>query len=84
MIVMGEVYTVRDMDEKTRAEIQTYAHKHGLKISQAIRELVVLAKEHIQHTKNEKKYKSMFDVYEKVKFKGGKDLSKQIDEVVYG
>ena len=81
---MGEVYTIRGMDKKTRDMIQTYAQIHKLKIAQAIGQLVALAIEHIQHTKKEKKYKSLFDAYEEIKFKGGKQLSKKIDEVVYG
>ena len=31
----------------------------------------------------EKKYKSIFDAYDQIKFKGGKQLSKKIDEIVY-
>lgn len=81
---MAEVYTIRGMDQKTKNAIQRYAHKHKLKIAQAISQLVALAVEHIQHTKKEKKYKSLFDAYEELKFKGGKQLSKEIDEVVYG
>ena len=81
---MGEVYTIRGMDKKTRDVIQTYAQKHKLKIAQAISQLVVLAQEQIQHTQKEKKYKSIFDAYNEIKFKGGKQLSKEIDEVVYG
>jgi hypothetical protein len=80
---MSEVYTIRGLDPKTKSAIQKYAQKHKLKIAQAISQLITLAIEHIQHTKKEKKYKSLFDAYEELKFKGGSKLSKEIDEVVY-
>ncbi len=33
--------------------------------------------------RKKKKYKSLFDTWEKIKFKGSSDLSDRIDEIVY-
>lgn len=75
------IYTIRNLDEKTKHVIRDYAVQHNLNTADAIRYLVFVGKK----TKTEsKKYKSFFEIYEKVKFKGGKDLSAKADELIYG
>lgn len=83
---MGDIFAVRNLDEKTKAEIQDYAHEHNLNMAQAIRELVFMALEHLKcFHKNKKKYKSFFEVYDKIKFKtNDPHLSENIDTVLYG
>lgn len=81
---MADMFAVRNLDEKTIEAIQEYAHERRLNTAEAVRDLIFFGLQHIRHTKKEKKYKSIFDAYGKVKFKGGKDLSRKIDEVVYG
>ena len=80
---MGDVYTIRNMDEKTRKEIQDYAHEHDVSIAEALRELIMIATKSIKKEES-KKYKSIFDVYNKIKFSAEPDLSKKIDKVLYG
>ena len=79
---MGEVYTIRNMDEKTRKEIQNYAHEHDVSIGEALRELIMIAMKSLRKEEG-KKYKSIFDVYEKIKFSAEPDLSKKVDKVLY-
>jgi hypothetical protein len=81
---MSEFFAVRKLDEKTRYAIQEYAEENDVTIADAIRDLVFYGLQHIKHTKKEKKYSSFRDVYDKLKFKGGRQLSQQIDEIVYG
>ena len=78
------VYTIRGMDEKTRTAIQAYAQEHDVNVAEALTELVFFGLQHIRHTKKEKKYSSIFEVQKKISFKGGKNLSQEIDEVLYG
>ena len=77
------VYTIREMDKKTKESIQTYAHEHDLNVAEALRDLVFFGLQHIKHTKKEKKYASIFEVQKKISFKGGKYLSQEIDKIVY-
>ena len=77
------VYTIREMDKKTKEAIQTYAHEHELNVAEALRDLVFFGLVHIKHTKKEKKYSSIFEVQKEISFKGGKYLSQKIDEIVY-
>ena len=77
------VYTIRGMDSKTKAAIQSYANAHGLNVAEAVRDLVFFGLQHIRHTKKEKKYSSIFEVKEKLSFEAEPDLSKKIDEIVY-
>jgi hypothetical protein len=81
---MAGMFSVRGMDEETKKAIHDYAKSHEMTVAEAIRDLVFFGLQHIKHTKKEKKYKSIFDVYGKLKFKGGTNLSQEIDEVVYG
>jgi hypothetical protein len=76
-------YTIRNLDEKTKETVQEYAQKHNLNIAEAMRELVLLGVQHMQHTKNKNKHSSFFDIYDRIKFKGGKNLSKEHDQVAY-
>lgn len=76
------VFAVRNVDKSTRKFIQNYALEHDLNTSEALREIVVKAKEHIKE-QNKKKYKSFFDTYDTIKFKGPGNLSDRIDEIVY-
>jgi plasmid stability protein len=82
---MADIFAVRNLDEKTRKEINAYANEHNSTIAEAIRELVFLALQHIKHTKKEKKYKSIFDTQDKIAFHSGDpNLSKNIDKILYG
>jgi hypothetical protein len=72
-------YTIRDLDEKTRQVIHDYAAQHHLNTADAIQYLIFVGRK----TKTEKKYKSFFEIYEKVRFKGGKNLSANADDLVY-
>jgi len=81
---MSEFFAVRNLDEKTRQEIQQYAEEKDLAIAEAIRELVFLAKAHLAE-RPKKKYRSVFEVLERIKFSGGDpNLSQNIDAVLYG
>lgn len=77
------VYTIREMDKKTKESIQIYAHEHDLNIAEALRDLVFFGLQHIKHTKKEKKYASIFDVQKKLSFTAEPELSQKIDEVAY-
>ena len=70
------------MDEKTRKEIQDYAHEHNVSIAEALRELIIIATKTLKKEEG-KKYKSIFDVYNKIKFSAEPGLSKRIDKVLY-
>ena len=77
------VYTIRDMDQKTKESVQTYAHEHDLNVAEALRDLVFFGLQHIKHRQKEKKYASIFKVQKKLSFKGGRNLSQEIDQVAY-
>ncbi|MBI5051366.1 hypothetical protein HZC08_01270 [Candidatus Micrarchaeota archaeon] len=77
------VYTIRDLDKKTKQTVQEYAADNELNIAEAMRELIAMGLKHIKHSQEEKQYKSFFDLYEKIKFKGGKRLSEEHDKVAY-
>ncbi len=79
---MGEGYTIRNMDEKTKKEIQDYASEHDVSIAEALRELIMIAVKSLRK-EGGKKYKSIFDVYDKIKFSAEPNLSKKIDKVLY-
>jgi len=80
---MADMFAVRNLDEKTKHTIQDYAQDKDVTIAEAIRDLVFYGLQHIKHTKKERKYKSIFEVYDKLKFSGDPNLSQKIDEVVY-
>ncbi len=82
---MEEIYALRNVDQGTKKFIKNYAHEHDLNTGEALREIVVKAKEHIQEEKKtKKKYNSFFDTWKKIKFKGPGDASNKIDEILYG
>ena len=78
------VYTVRNLDEKTKEVIAEYAESHDLNMGQAISQLVRLAVENLQHKKKEKRFKNLAELYEHLKFKSDKNLSRDHDKVAYG
>lgn len=80
---MSDIFAVRNLDEKTRETIYKYATEHRINTAEAVKELIFYGMQHIRHTKKEKKYESIFDVYEKLKFSAEPDLSQKIDEIVY-
>lgn len=54
---MLEMYTVRNVSEKTRQTIDAYAKEYDLTIAQALQQLVEFGLEYAeQHKKNPKKY----------------------------
>ena len=81
---MSEFFAVRNLDEKTKHAIQQYADDKDVTIAEAIRDLIFFGLQHLKHAIKEKKYSSFREVYDKLKFKGGRELSQQIDEIVYG
>ncbi|MEW6748890.1 MAG: hypothetical protein AB1295_04250 [Candidatus Micrarchaeota archaeon] len=81
---MSDFFAVRNLDEKTKREIQAYAEDKDVSIAEAIRDLVFYGLQHMKHTRKGKKYSSFRDVFDKLRFKGGRELSQQVDEVVYG
>lgn len=84
MFNMADVFAIRDVDERTKRAIHAYAQTHDVTVAEAIRDLVFFGLQHIKHKKKEKKYKSIFEVLDKLKFKGGRNISEEIDEIVYG
>lgn len=76
------IFALRNVDEGTKRFIRHYAHEHDLNTGEALREIVLGAKEHFQENKG-KKYKSFFDTYNELKFKGDPHLSEKIDEILY-
>jgi len=81
---MSNMFAVRNLDDGTKDEIQRYATEKGLTIAEAIRELVFLAKAHLAE-RPKKRFKSIFEVMDKICFTGGDtNLSQNIDEVLYG
>ncbi|MFH2105804.1 MAG: hypothetical protein ABII22_00965 [Candidatus Micrarchaeota archaeon] len=85
---MADIFAVRKVDEKTKEFIYEYAHLHDLNTGEALDEIARLAKEHLKEKdqqKSKKKYKSFFDTYDRIAFRSGeKDLSKNIDKILYG
>ncbi|MBS3167888.1 hypothetical protein J4216_02080 [Candidatus Woesearchaeota archaeon] len=78
-----DIFAVRDVDDSTREFITNYAKKHRINMAQALREIVLKSKEN--RSSKGKKYKSLFDTYEKIKISGGDPkLSEKIDDVLYG
>ena len=87
VINMADIFAVRDLDKKVQNFIYDYAHDHDLKVAEAIQEVVKLAQERMkekEQQKQKKKYRSFFDVYDKLKFRGDPHLSEKIDDIVYG
>lgn len=78
------IFALRNVDEGTKRFIRNYAHEHDLNTGEALQEIVVKAKERIHEEKTRKKYNSIFDTWEKIKFKGPGDASENIDEILYG
>lgn len=81
---MSGMFAVRNVDKNTKKYIQTYAAERDLTLGEALREMVFLVQEHLAERKP-KKYKSLFDTYEKIAFSSDDPhLSEKIDEIVYG
>ena len=80
---MEEIFAIRRVDDRTKHFIQQYATEHDLNTGEALREIVVMAKEHQKKKKDKKKYKSFFDTWKKIKFSGPGNLSERVDEIVY-
>ncbi|GEM_PF-6690037 len=78
-----EIFAVRDLDVTTKEFITNYAKKHKVKMAEALREIILVAKENL-NSKSKKKFKSFFDNYEKAKFTADPHLSEKIDEILYG
>jgi len=84
MLYMTDMFAIRNVDNKTKQFITEYAEEHNITIAEALRELILLVQEHISE-KPKKKYKSVFEVYDKLKFStDDPKLSEKIDEIVYG
>lgn len=81
---MSNIFAVRNLDKKTIEYIKNYANNHNLNTAEAIRDLIFFGLKHIQKTQKKKKYNSIFEVYDKLKFRGESNLSENIDEIVYG
>jgi hypothetical protein len=82
---MKEMFGIRNVDDGTRKFILSYASEHDMTIAEALRELMGLVREHLAEKKTRKKYKSIFDTYEKAVFStGDPHLSEKIDDIVYG
>ncbi|MBI2079500.1 hypothetical protein HYT84_01950 [Candidatus Micrarchaeota archaeon] len=85
---MSEIFAIRNVDRKTKAFIQNYAYEHDLKLGDALKEIVFLVQEYIMElskNKQKKKYRSFFEIYDKIKFSSGDpNLSKNIDKILYG
>lgn len=82
MLYMAEIFAIRNVDDSTKQFILKYAEENDLTIAEALRELIILVKEHMKE-KPQKKYSSIFDTYEKIAFEGEKDLSRNIDRIIY-
>ncbi len=81
---MSDFFAVRNLDEKTKQDIQQYAEEKDLAIAEAIRELVFLAKAHLAE-RPKKKFRSIFEVLDKIKFSSpDPHLSQNIDAILYG
>ena len=74
------VYTVRGIDRQALHQLKNYASQHKLKMGTALSMLIRKALE--KEGQGKKKY-NLAD-YKKFLFKGGKDLSKMVDEIAYG
>jgi hypothetical protein len=83
MLYMSDIFAIRNVDEKTKEFITHYAEEHDLSMGEALRELMLLVQEHLAE-KPTKKYKSIFDTYDKIAFKSGEDdISKNVDKILY-
>lgn len=81
---MSGLFAIRNVDKNTRKYIQAYANEHDLTTSEALREIISLVQEHLAEKKEAKKYRSIFDTYDKLKFKSNDPhLSKNIDRLLY-
>lgn len=67
---MSEIFAVRNVDEKTRTFISEYANEHNLNIGDALRDIISLAQEHLKEKSKHKKYQSIFQIHDKIKFSG--------------
>ena len=84
MLYMSEMFAIRNVDDATREFILEYAEEHNITVAEALKEIILLVQEHLGE-KPKKKYKSVFEVYEKLKFKtDDPKLSEKVDEIVYG
>ncbi|MBI5158913.1 hypothetical protein HY992_02225 [Candidatus Micrarchaeota archaeon] len=84
---MTGVLAIRNVDEKTRQFIREYAAEHNLNIGEAVREIVFLVRQHLKECGDhkKKKYQSIFEVYDKIKFSDSDpNLSRNIDKILYG
>lgn len=82
MLYMADMFAIRNVDDKTKEFITEYAENHDMTVAEALRELILLVQEHLAEMPK-KKYKSIFDTFDKIAFEGEKDLSKKIDKIVY-
>ncbi len=54
---MTEMYTVRNVSDRTRKQIDDYAKEYNLTVAQALQQLIEFGLEYVeQHKKNPKKY----------------------------
>lgn len=74
------VYTVRGLDRQALHKLKNYATQHRLTVGTA---LSILIKRAVEVEKQSKKKYKLSD-FKKLLFKGGKDLSQRVDEIVYG
>lgn len=83
---MSDIFAVRDVDEDTKRFIHNYARRHKMRVGKAMKQLVYLAQEHLKEKENgqKKKFRSLADRYDEIKFGGKGDLSDKVDEIVYG
>ena len=83
---MSDMFAIRNVDEKTREFICKYASENDVNISEALQEIIVLVQEHLKEKEQQKKkYKSIFDTYDRIAFRSGDpNLSKSIDKILYG
>ncbi|MDD5337590.1 MAG: hypothetical protein PHS02_03850 [Candidatus ainarchaeum sp.] len=81
---MAGMLGIRNVDERTKRLLQDYANERNMTMAEALQEIMSLALEHLSE-KKAKKYKSIFDTYDKIKFKSNDPhLSEKIDEILYG
>ena len=84
MFYMADMFAIRNVDDATKAFILKYAEEHNITIAEALREMVLLVREHLSE-KPKKRFKSVFDMLDKLKFKSDEpNLSERIDEIAYG
>jgi hypothetical protein len=84
MLNMVEIFAIQNVDERTSQFIVGYAEEHKLSMAEALRELVLIAQEHLAE-RPKKKYKSIFDSYDEIAFVSGEiTIGQDIDKILYG